>query len=82
VSKLLRSGENHIEIRVYNTAINAWSARPPHDYGPLIDKYGDRFQMQDICEPGSDWARHCVSSLRPLPSGLLGKVRLVGEEAK
>jgi hypothetical protein len=43
VSKLLKAGQNHIEIRVYNTAINAWAALPPHNYGPLIAKYGDRF---------------------------------------
>lgn len=79
VGKLLRAGSNHIEIRVFNTAINAWSALPPHDYGPLIAKYGDRFQMQDICAPGSDWATHCVSTLKPLPSGLLGDVRLTTE---
>src|SRR6185312_4206975 len=26
VTKLLKAGQNHIEIRVYNTALNAWSA--------------------------------------------------------
>jgi hypothetical protein len=76
VSRLLKAGANHIEIHVYNTAINAWSAEPPRDYGPLIEKFGDRFQMQDICEAGSDWARHCVSSLKPLPSGILGTIEL------
>jgi len=76
VTKLLKDGMNHIEIDVYNTAINAWSAEPPRDYGPLIEKYGDRFQMQDICKQGSDWARHCVSSLEPVPSGILGRVQL------
>jgi hypothetical protein len=79
VTKYLRAGTNHVEIHVFNTAINAWSALPPRNYGPLIAKYGDRFQMQDICEPGSDWARSCVSSLKPLPSGILGDVRLVTE---
>ena len=43
VTKLLKPGQNHIEIHVYNTALNAWSALPPHDYKPLIEKYGDRF---------------------------------------
>ena len=76
VTKLLKVGTNHIELKVYNTAINAWSAEPPRDYGPLIEKYGDRFQMQDICKPGSDWARHCVSSLEPVPSGIVGSVEL------
>jgi hypothetical protein len=79
VAKLLKAGMNHIEVHVYNTAINAWSAEPPRDYGPLIEKYGDRFQMQDICKPGSDWARHCVSSLEPIPSGILGTVELETE---
>ncbi|HEX3728702.1 MAG TPA: glycosyl hydrolase, partial [Opitutaceae bacterium] len=46
VTKFLRPGVNHVEIHVFNTALNAWSARPPRDYGPLIAKYGDRFQMQ------------------------------------
>ena len=50
---------------VYNTALNAWSALPPHDYAPLIAKYGDRFQMQDL------------NQVMPIPSGLLGGVRLV-----
>jgi hypothetical protein len=65
VSKYLKQGANHIEIHVYNTAINAWSALPPHDYAPLIAKYGDRFQMQDI------------NHLSPIPSGILGKIELI-----
>jgi hypothetical protein len=67
VTKLLKAGTNHIEITVYNTALNAWSALPPHDYGPLIAKYGDRFQMQDL------------DKVVPVSSGLLGKVSLVSE---
>jgi hypothetical protein len=67
VSKLLKPGQNHIEIHVYNTALNAWSARPPHDYKPLIAKYGDRFQMQDL------------QLVQPISSGLLGQVHLVSE---
>ncbi len=58
---------NHIEIHVYNTALNAWSALPPHDYKPLIEKYGDRFQMQDL------------DKVQPIPSGILGKIHLVTE---
>jgi len=65
VTKLLKTGENHIEIRVYNTALNAWAALPPHDYKPLIAKYGDRFQMQDL------------DKVKPVPSGILGSIRLV-----
>jgi hypothetical protein len=70
VTKLLKPGMNHIEIRVYNTALNAWSALSPHDYKPLIAKYGDRFQMQDL------------DKVQPIPSGILGSVRLVVGEAK
>ena len=64
ISRLLKSGQNRIEIRVYNTALNAWSALPPHDYKPLIQKYGDRFQMQDL------------NRVAPISSGLLGQVHL------
>ncbi len=67
VGRLLHSGLNHIEIRVYNTALNAWSALPPRDYAPLIAKYGDRFQMQDL------------NQVKPIPSGLLGDIRLITE---
>jgi hypothetical protein len=67
VSKLLKPGQNHIEIHVYNTALNAWSALPPHDYKPLIEKYGDRFQMQDL------------DRVQPIPSGILGTIHLVTE---
>jgi hypothetical protein len=70
VGRLLKPGMNHIEIHVYNTALNAWAALPPHDYGPLIAKYGDRFQMQDL------------NQVAALPSGLLGNVRLAAEVSK
>jgi hypothetical protein len=70
VSKLLKPGQNHIEIRVYNTALNAWSKLPPHDYKPLIEKYGDRFQMQDL------------DKVQPIPSGILGEIHLVTEATR
>ena len=70
VSRLLKSGPNSIEIRVYNTALNAWSALPPHDYKPLIEQYGDRFQMQDL------------DRVKPLPSGLLGPIYLMMQDTK
>jgi hypothetical protein len=70
VSKFLKPGENHIEIHVYNTALNAWSALPPHDYKPLIEKYGDRFQMQDL------------DKVRPIPSGILGTIHLLAQDTK
>jgi alpha-L-rhamnosidase len=70
VTGFLKPGKNHIVIKVYNTAINAWAALPPHNYQPLIAKYGDRFQMQDL------------DQVEPLPSGLVGTIRLVTQETK
>jgi hypothetical protein len=67
VTKFLHPGVNHVEFHVFNTALNAWSALPPRDYGPLIAKYGDRFQMQDL------------NQVMPISSGLLGDVRFVTE---
>jgi hypothetical protein len=65
--RLRRAYVNQIEIRVYNTALNAWSALPPRDYKPLIAKYGDRFQMQDL------------ERVKPIPSGILGPIHLVSQ---
>ena len=70
VTPYLQSGQNRIEIHVYNTALNAWSAQPPHDYKPLIAKYGDRFQMQDL------------NKVVPTSSGILGTIKLVTQEQK
>ena len=70
ISKLLKPGVNHIEIDVYNTALNAWSALPPHNYAPLIAKYGDKFQMQDL------------NLVAPVSSGLLGPIHLMSVESK
>lgn len=68
IAPLLRAGKNIIELHVFNTALNAWSALPPHDYKPLIEKYGDRFQMQDL------------DKVHPLPSGIPGNITLREEE--
>jgi alpha-L-rhamnosidase len=70
VGGFLKQGQNRVVIKVYNTAINAWAALPPHDYKPLIAKYGDRFQMQDL------------NQVKPVPSGLLGAIHLVSGEAR
>ncbi len=70
VTTFLKPGMNRIELHVFNTALNAWSALPPHDYAPLIAKYGDRFQMQDL------------NQVAPISSGLLGSVRLIATEDK
>ena len=70
VTTYLKPGPNDIEIHVYNTALNAWSALAPHNYAPLIAKYGDRFQMQDL------------DKVMPISSGLVGSIHLVSAETK
>ncbi len=65
VSKLLRPGANRVRIIVGNTAINHLAGTKLPDYKELRQRYGDRFQPQDM------------ENLQPLPSGLLGSVRLV-----
>jgi hypothetical protein len=65
VSGLLQAGENHVRIVVANLAINELARGPLPDYKALNAKYGARFQPQDM------------GHLEPLPSGLLGPIRLV-----
>jgi hypothetical protein len=59
------SGENTLELRVFNTAINELAGQTPRDYTALKAKYGDRFQMQDM------------ENLQPVPSGIRGLVEIV-----
>lgn len=59
------AGENRLEIRVSNTAINALSSSPPADYRALEAKYGVRFRMQNM------------DLLTPVASGLLQPPALV-----
>jgi hypothetical protein len=68
-STLLLPGANHLEIRVGNLGINALAGRAPQDYRPLKSRYGVRFVPQDM------------QDLQPLPSGILGPVRLMAETA-
>jgi hypothetical protein len=65
VSGLLRSGGNTIRIVVGNLAVNRLAGSPMPDYRELNARFGERFQPQDM------------SNLQPLPSGLLGAIRLV-----
>ena len=65
ISSQLREGDNTIELRVFNTAINELAGQPPRDYTALRAKYGERFQMQDM------------DNLQPVPSGINGPVKLV-----
>jgi hypothetical protein len=70
ITNFLKTGTNVIELHVFNTALNAWSALPPRNYAPLKARFGDRFQMQDL------------DQVRPLPSGILGTVELLQQEAR
>lgn len=69
ITPLLRQGDNALEVRVANTAINLLSGKALPDYELLWARYGQRFVPQD------------VGHLRPAPSGLLGKVELVGRRS-
>ena len=70
ISKLVHSGENRIEVRVYNTAINLLAGQPPRDYTALRAKYGRRFDPQDM------------DNLKPIPSGLFGPIHLEEQRSK
>jgi lysophospholipase L1-like esterase len=65
ITQFLKSGENRIEVTVFNTAINEMAGQPPHDYTALNALYGKRFDMQDM------------DHLQAVPSGLMGPVRLL-----
>lgn len=67
VTAFLRTGKNHLEIEVANTAINTLAGRSLPDYRLLNLRYGEKFTPQDM------------ENLKPLPSGILGPVRLVPE---
>ena len=68
LTSLLRPGENHLRIVVYNTAINALAGRDLPDYPLLNSRYGERFVPQDLDQG------------KPLPSGLIGKPQLLIEK--
>ncbi len=65
VTKLLHTGVNQLRIVVGNTAINELAGQSLPDYRLLNDRYGLRFVPQGM------------DDLKPLPSGILGGVRLL-----
>ena len=65
VTKLLKRGDNRIRVMVANTAINHMAGRALSDYRLLNLRFGERFQPQDM------------DKVQPVPSGLLGPIRLV-----
>jgi hypothetical protein len=66
ITALLHAGRNRLEIEVFNTAINTLAGRSLPDYLLLNLRYGQKFSPQDM------------EHLQPLPSGILGPVRLEG----
>ena len=65
ITSFLHQGANDLRIVVGNTAINTMAGKPQPDYRLLWDRYGMLFVPQDM------------QNLRPLPSGILGPVKLV-----
>jgi hypothetical protein len=64
ITGLLRAGENRIRIEVANLAVNYMAGRPLPNYQALIQRYGNRFQPQDM------------NGIQALPSGLLGPIQI------
>jgi hypothetical protein len=67
VTGKLKPGENTVRIEVANLAINymAGIELPNYNYAGVTQKYGNRFQPQNL------------DMVQPLPSGLLGPLRLI-----
>jgi hypothetical protein len=68
IDPYLKPGANELKITVGNTAINELSGRSQPDYRLLKDRYGDLFSPQGM------------DSLQPLPSGILGPVRITSSD--
>lgn len=68
ITAQVHPGQNHIEVRVANLAINEWSGRSLDDYHLLNLEYGERFVPQD------------VENMKPLPAGMMGPVKLFAEK--
>jgi len=66
----LKAGENKIRIEVANLAVNYMASikLPNYDYEGVTRQFGNRFQPQNL------------NIIQPLPSGLLGPVRLVAAQ--
>ena len=64
LTPLMKPGTNQLRIVVGNTAINSLAGRALPDYHLLNKRYGERFVPQDM------------DHLQPLPSGILGGLRL------
>jgi len=67
ISHYLKAGKNELRIVVGNTAINELAGETQPDYRLLRDRYGLLFDPQGM------------QDLKPLPSGILGKITLIEE---
>ena len=67
---LLKPGENRLRIAVGNLALNYMAGHRLPDYRLLNLRYGERFQAQDM------------DKVRPIPSGLLGTIRIIALQNK
>ena len=65
VTSLLKPGPNKLRIEVSNTAINFMAGRSLPDYRLLNLRFGERFRPQEM------------EKVQPVPSGLLGSIRLI-----
>ncbi len=65
IAPLLHPGANELKIVVANTAINELAGRAAPDYRLLNLRYGEKFTPQDM------------DHLEPLPSGIVGPLRLI-----
>ena len=70
ITGFVHTGENQIEVHVYNTAINLLAGQPARNYATLNAKYGKRFDPQDM------------DNLKPIPSGLFGPIFLEAQRTK
>jgi hypothetical protein len=66
ITGLFRPGENRIRVEAANLAINYMAGRPQPNYQALNQRYGNRFQPQDM------------NLIQPITSGLLGPIRIIG----
>ena len=69
ITRLLTVGTNSLRIIVGNTAINSLAGHALPTYRLLNERYGERFNPQDM------------ANLRSLPSGILGSLRLILAQA-
>lgn len=67
VTRWMKPGVNHLEVRVTNTAMNEMAGEPRPDFTALYKRFGRRFEDQD------------VDRIYPLPSGLFGPIRLLAQ---